>query len=48
MMFIPNKNETIYQCVYTSLVGSEKKIKQLMEFGFYRYKILPENDSEGK
>lgn len=39
MMDIPNKNETIYQVIYNSLVG-DKSMKVLKEFGFYNYFIF--------
>lgn len=40
MMSIPDKNETIYQVIYSSIVqfGSMKILK---EFGFFNYIILP-------
>ena len=40
MMSIPDKNETIYQVIYTSII-EEKKIKALKEFGFFNYFIFP-------
>lgn len=42
MMSIPDKNETIYQVIYTSLTG-DKNIKAIKEFGFYNYFIFPED-----
>lgn len=41
MMSIPDKNETIYQVIYTSIT-SMSKIKALKEFGFFNYFIFPE------
>ena len=42
-MSIPDKNETIYQVIYTSLT-EERKLKVLKEFGFFNYFILPGED----
>ena len=39
MLSIPEKNETIYQVVYDAL--TKPNIKNLMEFGFFRYIIYP-------
>jgi len=39
-MSIPDKNETIYQVIYTSLTGNSS-IKVLKEFGFFNYFIFP-------
>jgi len=39
-MDIPDKNETIYQVIYTSIT-EERKIKVLKEFGFFNYFITP-------
>ena len=39
MLSIPEKNETIYQVVYDAL--EKPNIKNLMEFGFFRYIIYP-------
>ena len=47
MLAIPDKNETIYQVVYTSIT-QERKIKALKEFGFYNYFIHPIENEEGK
>ena len=47
MMFIPDKNETIYQVIYTSIIG-EKKMKALKEFGFFTYFICPGENEECK
>jgi hypothetical protein len=40
MMAIPDKNETIYQVIYTSLT-QDTNMKVLKEFGFFNYYILP-------
>ena len=41
MMSIPDKNETIYQVIYSSLTHfSDQKV--LKEFGFYNYVIFPQ------
>lgn len=47
MLAIPDKNETIYQVVYTSIT-QERKFKALKEFGFYNYFIRPIENEEGK
>lgn len=47
MLAIPDKNETIYQVVYTSIT-QERKVKALKEFGFYNYFIQPIENEEGK
>ena len=47
MMAIPDKNETIYQVVYTSIT-EERKVKALKEFGFFFYFIYPSENEEGK
>ncbi len=39
-MAIPDKNETIYQVIYTSLT-QKQDVKVLEEFGFFYYIILP-------
>ena len=45
MMAIPDKNETIYQVIYTSLT-QDTNMKILKEFGFFNYFIVPgENHS---
>lgn len=45
MMSIPDKNETIYQVIYTTLTGNSS-LKLLKEFGFFNYFIFPgENNS---
>ena len=41
MMSIPDKNETIYQVIYTSIT-SMSIIKNLKEFGFFTYCVFPE------
>ena len=43
MMAIPDKNETIYQVIYTSIVDI-MNIKALKEFGFFNYFICPDED----
>ena len=43
MMSIPDKNETIYQVIYTALNGGFNS-KALKEFGFYTYFVLPEEN----
>ena len=43
MMSIPDKNETIYQVIYTSIT-STRNIKVLKEFGFFNYFIIPGED----
>ena len=40
MMSIPDKNETIYQVVYTS-IRNFSEFKNLLEFGFFQYFIFP-------
>ena len=47
MLAIPDKNETIYQVVYSSIT-QERKVKALKEFGFYNYFIYPLEKEEGK
>ena len=47
MMAIPDKNETIYQVVYTSIT-EERKIKTLKEFGFFNYFIYTVPEEECK
>ena len=47
MMAIPDKNETIYQVIYTALNGGLNS-KALKEFGFYNYFIIPEENFSGK
>ena len=47
MMARPDKNETIYQVVYTSIT-EERKVKALKEFGFFNYLIYPSENEEGK
>ncbi len=47
MMSIPDKNETIYQVIYTSIV-SARNIKILKEFGFFNYFIIPGEDNNCK
>jgi len=44
MMSIPDKNETIYQVIYTSIV-SARNMKILKEFGFFNYFIIPGEDN---
>ena len=38
-MAIPDKNETIYQVIYTSIT-EERKVKALKEFSFFNYFIF--------
>ena len=40
MMSIPDKNETIYQVIYTSITVMSN-LKVLKEFGFFNYVIYP-------
>jgi hypothetical protein len=40
MMSIPDKNETIYQVIYTSITKISN-MKILKEFGFFNYFIFP-------
>ena len=40
MMSIPDKNETIYQVIYTSITQMTN-MKILKEFGFFNYYIFP-------
>jgi hypothetical protein len=47
MMAIPDKNETIYQVVYTSLTEIPS-VKALKEFGFYNYFIYPSETRDCK
>ena len=47
MMFIPDKNETIYQCIYTSIIG-DKNTKALKEFGYFNYFICPDEKGQSK
>ena len=47
MMSIPDKNETIYQVIYTTLTGGSY-IKVLKEFGFFNYFIWPDEKFECK
>ena len=47
MMAIPDKNETIYQVIYTAINGGLNS-KALKEFGFYNYFIFPEENFSGK
>lgn len=47
MMSIPDRNETIYQVVYTSIT-QERSVKALKEFGFFNYFIFPSQTEEGK
>jgi hypothetical protein len=44
MMSIPDKNETIYQVIYTSIKGPIN-MKALKEFGFFNYFIMPDKDN---
>jgi hypothetical protein len=41
-MSIPDKNETIYQVIYTSIT-TMSNMKILKEFGFFNYFIIPES-----
>ena len=47
MMAIPDKNETIYQVIYTSIT-QWSSIKVLKEFGFFNYFISPGENNDGK
>ena len=47
MMSIPDKNETIYQVIYTSITGV-RNMKVLKEFGFFNYFIIPGDTDECK
>jgi hypothetical protein len=47
MMSIPDKNETIYQVIYTSITGA-RNMKVLKEFGFFNYFIIPGDTDECK
>ena len=44
-MFIPDKNETLYEVIYTSLTQKEKNIKNLKEFGYYEFSVFPEEET---
>ena len=46
-MSIPDKNETIYQVIYTTITGFSS-IKALKEFGFFNYFIIPGDTDECK
>ena len=46
-MAIPDKNETIYQVIYTSLT-QDLNVKALKEFGFYNYFIYPSETRDCK
>ena len=46
-MSIPDKNETIYQVIYTSILGFSS-MKVLKEFGFFNYFIIPDDNFECK
>lgn len=45
MMSIPDKNETIYQVIYSSIRGYSS-MKSLKEFGFFNYFINPSANYE--
>ena len=47
MMAIPDRNETIYQFIY-SAITQMSNMKVLKEFGFYNYYILPGEGNNGK
>ena len=47
MMSIPDKNETIYQVIYTSITGV-RNMKVLKEFGFFNYFVVPGETDECK
>jgi hypothetical protein len=47
MMSIPDKNETIYQVIYTTITGGSS-MKVLKEFGFFNYFIFPDENFECK
>ena len=46
MMAIPDKNETIYQVIYTSITQISN-MKVLKEFGLFNYFIFP-GENNGK
>ena len=46
MMSIPDRNETIYQVIY-SAITQMSNMKILKEFGFYNYYILPDEQENG-
>jgi len=46
-MSIPDKNETIYQVIYTSITDV-RNMKVLKEFGFFNYFIIPGDKDECK
>ena len=46
MMAIPDKNETIYQVIY-SAITQMTNMKILKEFGFFHYIILPDENNTG-
>ncbi len=46
-MAIPDKKETIYQVIYTSITGISS-MKALKEFGFFNYFIVPNENEECK
>ena len=46
-MAIPDKNETIYQVIYTS-IAQDLNQKALKEFGFYNYFIYPSETRDCK
>ena len=43
MMEISDKNKTLYQAIYTSIIENEKFIT-FQEFGFFDYFIFRESD----
>ena len=46
MMAIPDRNETIYQVIY-SAITQMSNMKILKEFGFFNYYILPDENNTG-
>ena len=47
MMSIPDKNETIYQVIHTS-INDLSNMKALKEFGFFNYFISPDFEKKSK
>ena len=46
MIYITDKNKTIYKVIYTSIT-SINNIKILKEFGFFTYCVYPESNDDG-